>query len=421
MNRERRPTASTPTGIQPTLPLFAAVGVLALSSAALAQTTITHQSVYTRPVSEDYAPNTSRALTNMPLIDPKQLPPSVLRKHSALPTGPDAPVAGITFGSADGIHLIVPAAPSAYGTFSPLSIAPYTTARASATIKGPGSTADSVAVTSFPWRATGRLSFLIGGSEYVCSASMIGPGLLVTAAHCVYTFGTNSSAGWHTDFVYTPALYDPNLPVPYGNWTFTSETIATSYYNGSDTCYQTGVVCNNDIAVVAVTPKRGAQVGNTTGWYSYGWNGYSYVSSFGGASLASITQLGYPVAFDNGELMERTDGIGGFWATGNLHNTVLGSAMTGGSSGGPWLVNFGAVPVLSTSASLGNAAGANVVVGVTSWGYTTVGTNTQGASFFGQDVEFPNASYSDSHGFNRGAGNIGALVAAVCSGFITNC
>ncbi len=119
--------------------------------------------------------------------------------------------------------------------------------------------------------------------------------------------------------------------------------------------------------------------------------------------------------------MERTDGIGSYWTSGGLKNTVLGSAMTGGSSGGPWLVNFGAVPVLSSAASLGNASAPQTVVGVTSWGYTTVGDNTQGASWFGQNTQFPNASYLDSHNVNRGAGNIGSLVAAACTANYNNC
>src|SRR4051794_41262217 len=101
--------------------------------------------------------------------------------------------------------------------------------------------------------------------------------------------------------------------------------------------------------------------------------------------------------------MERTNSFGKFisstGANGKvLKNTQLGSAQTGGSSGGPWMVNFGTRPSVSFSGSLGTASDSNIVVGVTSWGYTAVGGNVQGASWFGKNAEFP----SDDYGGWRG-------------------
>jgi hypothetical protein len=69
--------------------------------------------------------------------------------------------------------------------------------------------------------------------------------------------------------------------------------------------------------------------------------------------------------------------------------------MTGGSSGGPWLVNLGVQPSLNGT-SFGSAAGRNTVVGVTSWGYVNNAIKQQGASSFT-------------------SGNIVVLVNAVCS------
>lgn len=407
------------------LALAASVGLLASAATpAAAQTaSVGHTSVYTDTI-EGIMARAATARANLPLISPRLLPTSALLRSNALPAGRSALTPGASLGSADGIHLLAPAvAPNAFGNFSPQSIAPYTTARASATVKGNTPDAASVAVTSYPWRATGKLYFNIGASQYVCTASMITPGLLLTAAHCVYEYGTNSASGWHTNFVWVPAQYESGAAAPYGKWSAVSERIPTPYYRGTDTCTTTGVVCNNDIAIIVMKASATGQLpGNAVGWYGYGWNGYSYVSSFGGASLSSITQLGYPVAFDGGLMMERTDGIGSYWTSGDLKNTVLGSAQTGGSSGGPWLVNFGAVPSVDTSrASLGNASNAQIVVGVTSWGYTTVGQNTQGASWFGQNKEYPNASYVDSNGIGRGAGNIGKLVADACSANADRC
>ena len=122
-----------------------------------------------------------------------------------------------------------------------------------------------------------------------------------------------------------------------------------------------------------------------------------------------------PVAFDSGYQMQRTEAVGWYVASGNLRNTQMGSAQTGGSSGGPWLANFGTVPIVSAGASLGSAT-VQAVVGVTSYGSTTVGFNRQGASFFGQNVQFPLGAYGV-----YGAGNIGRLVQATCTSFAAYC
>ena len=47
--------------------------------------------------------------------------------------------------------------------------------------------------TSYPYRASGKLFFNIGTSTFVCSASLIGRGIVVTAAHCVADFASSSS------------------------------------------------------------------------------------------------------------------------------------------------------------------------------------------------------------------------------------
>ena len=171
------------------------------------------------------------------------------------------------------------------------------------------------------------------------------------------------------------------------------------------------------MATVTLLPNSDSiYPGTFLGWYGYGWNGYSYVTSpaFGNAFVVDMSQLGYPVAFDGGFQMQRNNSFGKYiQGVGSnskiLRNTQLGSALTGGSSGGPWLANFGTRPFVSASASLGSASSSSIVDGVTSWGYTTVGVNVQGASFFGQNAEYPLAAYGI-----YGAGNIGKLVNDTC-------
>jgi len=263
-----------------------------------------------------------------------------------------------------------------FGTFNH----PFTTERADLSI---------ATNKAFPYAIAGKLFFKIGSDTYICSASLIKRGIVVTAAHCVANFGRSQFySGWQ----FIPAYRSGSAP--FSKWTAASATILTSYYNGSDPCAVSGIVCQDDVALLTLNTKKYKGLSNQypgtyTGWYGYGWNGYGFVGG-----ITQITQLGYPVGLDNAELMERTDSYGYTDGT-NSNNTVIGSNMNGGSSGGPWLVNFGVAPAL-TGETNGSAPALDIVVGVTSWGYTSTSPKEQGASPFTD-------------------GNIVVLVNAVCS------
>jgi V8-like Glu-specific endopeptidase len=243
-------------------------------------------------------------------------------------------------------------------------------------------------VKYWPFRPAGRLFFLIGSSSFVCSASLIKPGVVVTAAHCVANYGQSQ---FYSGWTFVPAYQ--NGTAPYGTWTASNATVLTAYYNGTDNCAVFGVVCPDDVAVLVLNPQSGKYPGTTTGWFGYGWGGYNFNSSL----QAEITQLGYPVALNGGFYMQRTDSQG-YTSASNSNNTIIGSLMTGGSSGGPWVTNFGLTPKLASPTTFGSGASHNIVVGVTSWGYTNTspGPKQMGAAPFT-------------------SGNIVTLVNAVCT------
>lgn len=256
---------------------------------------------------------------------------------------------------------------------------PFSTAKAD--LRNLNGTAHPTNFT-YPYSPSGKLFFNIGSSTFVCSASLIKRGVVVTAAHCVAQFGSRTR--FYTNFRFVPGYRNGvgnTAPSP-GNWAVSQAWVMTSYINGvAGQCAATapGVVCKDDVAVLELTRKTTTPnyPGTVTGWYGYGWNRFGFTS----AGLTHITQTGYPVGLDNGQLMQRNDSQGFIASSTLVNNTVIGSLMTGGSSGGPWILNFGIRPVLNGTTN-GTAPNSNIVVGVTSWGYVSSAIKEQGASPF---------------------------------------
>lgn len=224
-----------------------------------------------------------------------------------------------------------------------------------------------------PYKATGKLYFLIGSNTYMCSASLIKNGVIVTAAHCVANYGEQQ---FYTGWQFIPGYR--NGVAPFGIQTAYQAWILGSYYDGTDGCYVEGIICPDDVAVIILNymPGTTKYVGKRTGFYAYNYDGYGFTPGL----MSQITQLGYPAGLDYAAYMERTDSYG-VTNTTYSNNTVIGSNMDGGSSGGPWLINFGKAPVL-TGETNGSAPALNTVVGVTSWGYVDKSYKEQGASPF---------------------------------------
>jgi hypothetical protein len=222
---------------------------------------------------------------------------------------------------------------------------------------------------NYPYRAAGKFFFNSGGVTYYCSASLIKPGIVVTAAHCVANYGKNQ---FYSGFRFVPGYREG--AAPFGVWTSHDVWVKTAYLKGTDTCAVYGVVCPDDVAVVVLDAQKGAYPGTATGWFGY-WYGGGFTSN----GLTQITQLGYSGGLDNGSYLERTDSYG-FIDSSYSSNTVIGSNMYSGSYGGPFVANFG-LPSTLTGATNGSFAYPDVILGVTSWSYAST-VKEQGASPF---------------------------------------
>jgi V8-like Glu-specific endopeptidase len=216
---------------------------------------------------------------------------------------------------------------------------------------------------SYPYRTVGKLFFSIGNANYVCSASIIQRRIVVTAGHCVHP--GNPTGAYFSNFLFVPTFRSG--VAPFLRWAPTLVRTTPSWINGGG-----GVPNAADYAMMVIadqpippstTPVR---IGNYLGWL--GWQTQSLYPNH-------TSKLGYPCNLDNCQIMQNITSESSRVVQAN--NVEYGSDAGGGSSGGPWVQNFG---VTAAGGGTGPAAASNRVVGITSWGYTSASPKVQGAS-----------------------------------------
>ncbi|MEH2466488.1 trypsin-like serine peptidase [Nostoc sp.] len=216
---------------------------------------------------------------------------------------------------------------------------------------------------SYPYRASGKLFFTRPGvGDFLCSAAVIKPRLILTAGHCVHK-GSGGNNGFFTNFLFVPAYRDG--AAPYERWSW-SHVITTNTWSTGGYSFPNAA----DYAILEVSDQSFNGVTSTIG---------SVVGYFGYKTLDllpnHVTILGYPVNLDNGEKMHQV--TAGSYGSGGSNTAIYGSDMTGGSSGGPWVQNFGVAAIGQVN---GSDRGLNQIVGVTSYGNTSVEPLYEGSS-----------------------------------------
>lgn len=221
---------------------------------------------------------------------------------------------------------------------------------------------------SYPYRTTGRLFFRTkSGRDSWCSAAVLRPGLILTAGHCVHQ-GSGGSNGWHSKWLFVPAYHNGQAPYQAWNWRWVITT--GSWVNSG------GNVPNKaDFAIIETEDRsfgsRVRKIGQVVGYLGYHTNILQ-------RNHAKI--LGYPGNFDRGRILHQVDA--GNWRLGGQNTVLYGSDMRGGSSGGPWVMNFG---VRAQGQTGGLRPWPNRIVGVTSYGYIATGPKVQGSSILNQE------------------------------------
>jgi hypothetical protein len=208
---------------------------------------------------------------------------------------------------------------------------------------GGGGDGSGTAVTGASWNGgglvkltTGKVLFNLSGTDYVCSGSVVDDGsagdsrsLVLTAGHCVFDEINDEFA---TNWVFMPDFDDSSTgsvwdcaSAPYGCWV-ADALVTTQAWANSD--------FNEDYAFAVM--YDGGHAGNAS---LESVTGIQPIV-FNQPHPATVYAFGYPHAspYDGTDLTY----CAGVDQADNFGSTSYGLKcdMTGGSSGGPWMVNF---------------------------------------------------------------------------------
>lgn len=212
---------------------------------------------------------------------------------------------------------------------------------------------EAESITAYPKSTVGKLFFSLGGQNWVCSASVIGRSTLITAGHC------NSDGAGHfaTNRLFCPS-YLNGANASRGCWTVVTSAVSNPWHNGGDPDYDYSCLVTATTGTVVAN-----KIGNVTGTLGRAWNWNP---------SQAVRTFGYPQAapFTGGTLQTTasTEWYTHDFTVGGQISKIIGSDLTGGSSGGPWILGWtgGMAETADTDASSATDPGNNWVNGVNS-------------------------------------------------------
>jgi V8-like Glu-specific endopeptidase len=204
---------------------------------------------------------------------------------------------------------------------------------------------------------TGKVFFSMGGSNYVCSGaatSSANRDVVTTAGHCV----KDGAGAWATNWAFVPAYNNGSRP--YGTWTARTLVTTSGWAGSGDINYDGGFAVMNTLGGQHLTDAVGGQG-----------------IAFNQARGLYYDAYGYPAAPPfNGETLRSCSGYAQDDIYGGTQSQSIPCNMTGGSSGGPWLLS------------------GSTINSVNSFGYTTV-PNRMFGPYFGSAIQ---SAYSSAAG-----------------------
>jgi hypothetical protein len=177
--------------------------------------------------------------------------------------------------------------------------------------------------------AHGKVFFSDGGANYVCSGTTLtsrNESVVWTAGHCV----NEGPGAFYTNWAFVPAYKDGARP--YGTWTARTLLTTSAWGQSGDFGY--------DVGAAVVNTNAGATLTDTVG---------SRGAAFNQAAQQRYLSHGYPAAppFSGGRMFICESDLGTRDTSANPPTMGIGCDMTGGSSGGGWVVGNSVLSVNS--------------------------------------------------------------------------
>ena len=187
----------------------------------------------------------------------------------------------------------------------------------------------------FPARTHGKVFFTQGLLDYVCSGTAVrspSHSLVITAGHCVYETGLGG--GYATNWEFVPGYRKGKRP--FGEWPAPSSKLRTTPgYRDSVPILEFGGDERYDIGAAVVAKRNGKSLQGVIGARGI---------AFGKSRAQRYRSYGYPAEspppeFDGRHLFRCDSGLGGNDPNfGDPKPMWIHCDMTGGSSGGGWVI-----------------------------------------------------------------------------------
>jgi hypothetical protein len=199
-------------------------------------------------------------------------------------------------------------------------------------------------VTARGKRTHGKVFLRLNGQNYVCSATSVDApsgSLVWTAGHCVFEPGALGGGEFATNWEFVPAYKDGKAP--FGEWPAEKLNATSQWRNsGGLGCVPTITFCGNpsfDLAAADVARRNGKKLHQVVG---------SRDIVFNGPRDLTYKAYGYPVSGFGGEHMYRCKSPFAGNDSGDEPRPMrITCDMTGGSSGGGWVVGGAVRSVVS--------------------------------------------------------------------------
>jgi hypothetical protein len=183
--------------------------------------------------------------------------------------------------------------------------------------------------TTYPASTHGKVFFTLGGVNYVCSGTAVNSSnrsVVWTAGHCV----NEGPGAYATNWAFVPAYRDGSRP--FGTWTARALVTSSAWANQGDISYDVAGAVMNTSGASALTDVVGGR------GIAFNYNRNQFFTSFGYPAAPPFTGQRLWVCESNLLTSDPTT---------SPQTMGIGCDMTGGSSGGGWIVG-GAVHSLNS-------------------------------------------------------------------------